>query len=43
MSLASRSASSESRTFITPTTGPKVSSRITFIEWSTSTSTVGSK
>src|SRR4051794_8809747 len=43
VSLASFKASSESRTFITQTTGPKVSSRITFIEWSTSTSTVGSK
>ena len=41
MSLARRTASSVSRTFITPTTGPKLSSTITFIEWSTSVITVG--
>ena len=42
VSLASSIASSTSRTFITGITGPKVSSRITFIEWSTSAMTVGS-
>ena len=42
MSLASSIACSTSRTFITGITGPKVSSRITFIEWSTSAITVGS-
>ena len=42
VSLASSIASSASRTFITGITGPKVSSRITFIEWSTSAITVGS-
>ena len=42
MSLASRTASSTSLTFITGITGPKVSSRITFIEWSASAITVGS-
>ena len=42
MSLASSIACSTSLTFITGITGPKVSSRITFIEWSTSAITVGS-
>ena len=43
MSFASRIASSASRTFITGRIGPKVSSVITFIVWSTPVSTVGSK
>ena len=38
-----RSASASSRTGMIPTTGPKVSSRITRMRWSTSVSTVGSK
>ena len=42
MSFAIRTASSASLTFITGITGPKVSSRITFIEWSASAITVGS-
>ena len=41
MSLASRTASSASLTFITGITGPKVSSRITFIDGSASAITVG--
>ena len=40
-SLASRIASSVSRTFMIGRVGPNVSSVIAFIEWSTSTSTVG--
>ena len=42
MSFAIRRASSVSLTFITGTTGPKVSSRMTVIEWSASAITVGS-
>ena len=42
VSLAIRTASSVSLTFITGITGPNVSSRITFIEWSASAITVGS-
>ena len=42
MSLARRTASSASETFITGITGPNVSSRITVIEGSTSAITVGS-
>ncbi len=40
--MAIRTASSVSATFITGITGPKVSSVITFIEWSASAITVGS-
>jgi hypothetical protein len=40
--LASVSASSASATFMIGSVGPKVSSVIAFIVWSTSTSTVGS-
>ncbi len=40
-SFASRTASSASATFITGTVGPKVSSVMQDIVWSTSTSTVG--
>ena len=36
-----RRASSSPDTFMIPTTGPNDSSRITLIEWSTPTSTVG--
>ena len=43
VSLASRTASSASRTFMIGSVGPNVSSVMIFIEWSTSTSTVGSK
>jgi hypothetical protein len=41
-SLASATASSASRTFMIGTVGPNVSSVMHVIEWSTSTSTVGS-
>ena len=41
-SLARRTASSASATFMIGSVGPKVSSVIALIEWSTSTSTVGS-
>ena len=41
-SLAWRIASSSSATFITGSVGPKVSSVIAVIEWSTSAITVGS-
>ena len=41
-SLASRTASSASATFMIGTVGPNVSSVMHAIEWSTSTSTVGS-
>ena len=42
-SFAIRTASSSSATFITGMVGPKVSSVMQDIEWSTSTSTVGAK
>ena len=42
VSLASRTASSASETFMIGNVGPNVSSVMIFIEWSTSTSTVGS-
>ena len=42
-SFASRTASSASATFMTGSVGPKVSSVMAVIEWSTSASTVGSK
>ena len=43
MSFDSRTPSSASATFMIGSVGPKVSSRMHAIEWSTSTSTVGSK
>ena len=36
-------ASASSRTFMMPTTGPKVSSRMSAMSWSTSTSTWGAR
>ena len=42
LSLARRTASSASATFMIGSVGPNVSSRMISIEWSTSTSTVGS-
>ena len=42
LSFARRIASSASRTFMIGSVGPKVSSVIASIVWSTSTSTVGS-
>ena len=38
-----RTASASSRTGMIPTTGPKVSSHITFMPWFTSVRTVGSQ
>ena len=42
LSLARRTASSSSRTFMIGSVGPNVSSVMIFMEWSTSTSSVGS-
>ena len=43
LSFISAIASSSSSTAMMPTTGPKLSSRITDMEWSTSTSTCGAR
>ena len=43
LSFISVMASSSEATFMMPTTGPKLSSRITAMEWSTSRSTWGAR
>ncbi len=43
LSFISRMASSSEATFMMPTAGPKVSSRMMAIEWSTPTSTCGAR